>query len=63
MSKCKAIICTTLYIIVITAVLTVSWFVKSHLNGISLYQFIMCVAGNMWFGTSVIKFYEWLRKS
>lgn len=62
MSKKKAVVCTILYVIVITVVLTVSWFVKSHVNGISLYQLIMCTIGSMWIGTSVMKFYEWLRK-
>ena len=62
MRKWKAIICTILYVIVITVVLTASLFVKSHVNGISLYQLIMCTIGGLWIGNSVMKFYEWLRK-
>ena len=60
MKKLKAVICTILYVIVITVILTASWFIKSHMNGISLYQLIMCAIGNMWVGTSIMKFYEWL---
>ena len=62
MSKKKAVVCTILYAIVITVVLTASFFIKSAVNGISLYQLIMSVIGNMWIGNSVVKFYEWLRK-
>lgn len=62
MDKKKAIICTLLYVIVITIVLTVSWFVKSEVIGINLHQLILCMIGSMWLGSSVMKFYEWLRK-
>lgn len=62
MNQWKSIICTILYVIMITVVLTVSWFVKNEKLGISLYQLILNVIANMWIGTSVVKFYEWLRK-
>lgn len=62
MSKKKAVICTILYVIVITVVLTASFFIKSVVNGISLYQLIVGAIGNMWLGSSVAKFYDWLRK-
>ena len=62
MNKRKAIICTVLYTIVLTAVLIASWFIKSHMNGISLYQMIVSAIGNMWIGSTVGKFYNWLRK-
>lgn len=62
MRKKKAVVCTILYAIVITVVLTASFFIKSAVNGISLYQLIVSAIGNMWIGNSVAKFYEWLRK-
>lgn len=62
MSKMKAIICTILYVIALTVVLTISFFIKSEVIGISLHQLILCTIGSMWIGNSVMKFYEWLRK-
>lgn len=62
MSKKKAFICATLYLIVLVGVLTASHFIKNDDYGISLYQIIMCAVGNMWFGFSVSKFYNWLIK-
>ena len=62
MRKKKAVVCTILYAIVITVVLTASFFIKSAVNGISLYQLIVSMIGNMWIGNSVAKFYELLRK-
>ena len=62
MRKKKAVVCTILYAIVITVVLTASFFIKSAVNGISLYQLIVSMIGSMWLGNSVVKFYEWLRK-
>ena len=62
MSKKKAVVCTILYVIVIIVVSTASLFIKSPVNGISLYQLIVSMIGSMWLGNSVVKFYEWLRK-
>lgn len=62
MSKKKAVVCTILYAIVIIVVSTASLFIKSPVNGISLYQLIVSMIGSMWLGNSVVKFYEWLRK-
>ena len=62
MNKRKAIICTILYIIVVTVALTALRFAESPINGINLYQLVMCVIGSIWVCASVIKFYEWLVK-
>ena len=62
MGKKKAVICTILYVLILTIILTASFFVKSELNGITLYQLIVSVIGNMWLGNSVVKFYEWLMR-
>ena len=62
MDKKKAVICTILYVIVISVIMTVSWFVRNEELGISLYQLIVGVIANMCLGNSVAKFYEWLRK-
>ena len=62
MDKKKAVICTILYVIVISVIMTVSWFVRNEELGISLYQLIVGVIANMCLGNSVVKFYEWLRK-
>ena len=62
MSKKKAVVCTILYVIVITVVLTASFFIKNSATGTSLYQLIVSMIGNMWICNSVAKFYEWLRK-
>lgn len=62
MSKKKAILCTVLYAIVLVVSLTVAFFIKSDITGISLYQLIMNVIANAWIGCSVGKFYKWLLK-
>lgn len=62
MNKKKAVVCTILYVIVITVILTASFFIKSTIIEISLYQLIVNVIGNMCIANSVPKFYEWLRK-
>jgi zinc transporter ZupT len=62
MSKKKAILCTVLYAIVLVVALTVAFFIKSDVTGISLYQLVMNVIANAWIGCSVDKFYRWLLK-
>lgn len=62
MDKKKAVVCTILYVIVIVAVLTISFFVRNEEYGISLYQLIMCIVANTCIGSSVEKFYNWLTK-
>lgn len=62
MDKKKAIVCTILYVIALTSILTASWFVKSKIAEINLYQLIMCAIGSIWVGNSVVKFYDWLIK-
>lgn len=62
MDKKKAVICTILYVIVISVIMTVSWFVRNEELGISLYQLIVGIIANMYLGNSVVKFYEWLTK-
>ena len=62
MSKRKAVVCTILYALVVVSLLIGSMFIKSHINGISLYQLITCAIGNMCIGVSIMKFYEWLIK-
>lgn len=62
MDKKKAIVCAILYVIALTSILTASWFVKSKIVEINLYQLIMCTIGSIWVGNSVVKFYDWLIK-
>ena len=60
MNKKKAVICATLYAVVLVVVLTASFFIKNNEYGISLYQLITGVIANSWLGCSVEKFYKWL---
>ena len=62
MSKKKAAICTILYVVVLVGILTASFFIKNDEYGISLYQLIMNAVANMWIGSSIWKFYDWLVK-
>jgi hypothetical protein len=61
MSKWKARLCTALLVIVLTIVLTASFFVKSY-YGFSLYQLILGAIGYLWIGEHIEKFYKWLLK-
>lgn len=61
MSKWKARLCTALLVLVLTVVLTASFFVKSY-YGFSLYQLILGAIGYLWIGERIEKFYKWLLK-
>ena len=61
MSKWKARLCTALLVLVLTVVLTASFFVKSY-YGFSLYQLILGAIGYLWIGERIEKFYKWLIK-
>ena len=61
MSKWIARLCTALFVIVLTVILTASFFVKNE-YGISLYQIIISAIGYMWIGEHIEKFYQWLIK-
>jgi hypothetical protein len=61
MSKWKAKLCTALLVLVLTIVLTASFFVKSY-YGFSLYQLILYAIGYLWIGERIEKFYKWLLK-
>ena len=61
MSKWKARLCTALLVLVLTVVLTASFFVKSY-YGFSLYQLILSAIGYLWIGERIEKFYKWLLK-
>lgn len=61
MNKWKARIITGLLIIVLSIVLTASYFVKSH-YGFTLYQLIIGAIGYMWIGEHLEKFYKTLLK-
>lgn len=62
MSKNKAIICTTLLLIVIAVVLTLSYFVRNEEYGLNLYNIIMSAIAYLGIGNFLGKFYEWLVK-
>jgi hypothetical protein len=61
MSKWKARLYTALLVLVLTVVLTASFFVKSY-YGFSLYQLILGAIGYLWIGERIEKFYKWLLK-
>ena len=61
MSKWKARLCTALLVLVLTIVLTASFFVK-NCYGITLYQIIIGAIGYLWIGERIEKFYKWLLK-
>lgn len=62
MDKKKAVICTALYVVVLTVVLTVSSFVKNEEIGIDLYNLIIYAIAYMSIGDSVTRFYNWLKE-
>lgn len=61
MSKCKARICTALFIIALAVALTTSFYVKSR-YGFSLYDVIISAIAYSWIGECIEKFYKWLIK-
>lgn len=61
MNKRKAIMCTTLFVIVLTVVLIGSSFVKTHYE-FSLYDIIIVVSAHLWIAGHIEKFYKWLIK-
>jgi hypothetical protein len=61
MSKWKARLCTALLVLVLTILLTTSFFVKNY-YGITLYQIIIGAIGYLWIGERIEKFYKWLLK-
>ena len=62
MSKNKAILCTTLMLIVIAVVLTLSNFVRNEEYGLNLYNILMSTIAYLNIGSFLVKFYEWLIK-
>lgn len=62
MSKAKAIICTTLLVIVIAIILTLSYFVRNEEYGLNLYNILMSAIAYIGIGDFLEKFYEWLVK-
>ena len=62
MSKNKAILCTTLLLIVIAVVLTLSNFVRNEEYGLNLYNILMSAIAYFGIGIFLEKFYEWLVK-
>ena len=62
MSKNKAILCTTLLLIVIAVLLTLSYFVRNEEYGLNLYNIIMSGIAYISIGGFLEKFYEWLIK-
>ena len=61
MSKWKARLCTALLVIVLTIVLTASFFVKNYYE-VTLYQIIIGAIAYLWIGDHIEKFYKWLIK-
>lgn len=65
MDKKKAIVCSALLFIIMSAVFVASFLVKNG-DGISLYEFIspilFPIAIGSWVGECVKKFYNWLTK-
>lgn len=61
MSKKKAVICTILFLIVILAMYTSMFFIKSK-SGVGLWQPVTCSITGIWMGECTKKFYEWLTK-
>lgn len=59
MNKWKARIITVLLIIVLSIVLTASFFIKSY-YGFSLYQLILGAIGYLWISEHIEKFYQYL---
>ena len=62
MSKNKAILCTTLLLIVIAVMLTLSYFVRNEEYGLNLYNILMSAIAYHGIGNFLGKFYEWLVK-
>ena len=62
MSKTKAIVCTTLLLIVIAITLTFAYFVENEEYGINLHNVIMSSIAYIKIGDCLQKFYEWLTK-
>lgn len=62
MSKAKAIICTTLLVIVIAVILTLSYFVRNEEYGLNLYNILIRAIAYIGIGDFLEKFYEWLVK-
>ena len=61
MNKWKARIITVLLIIILSIVLTASYFVKSY-YGFTLYQLIIGAIAYLWIGDHIEKFYQYLIK-
>lgn len=61
MNKWKARIITILLIIILSVVLTGSYFVKSY-YGFTLYQLIIGAIAYLWIGERAEKFYQYLIK-
>ena len=61
MNKWKARIITILLIIVLSIILTASYFVKSY-YGFTLYQLIIGAIAYLWIGDHIEKFYQGLLK-
>ena len=61
MSKGKAIMCSTLLIVVMFALLFATIFVRGA-HDISLYYVVVSGISGMWIADKVVDFYKWLRK-
>ena len=61
MNKKKAIICTILFIIVVSSALIGSTFIGND-DGDTLFNLIISIAAGLWFGELVEKFYKWISK-
>lgn len=61
MSRVKAIICSTLLMIVMFILLFATIFIKGT-HDISLYYVVVSGITGMWIADKVVYFYKWLRK-
>ena len=62
MSKKKAIICTSLFAVVIIGIVWISILIKPHNCDVSLFGILAPGITMLWLNDQVIKFYNWLRR-
>ena len=63
MSKRKVVICQTLFSIVLFLLFFSTWFVKSAIDGVRLYDVITTLISAWWLIERVDKFGSWLQKT
>lgn len=61
MNKKKAVICTTLFSVVMLAMYVSMFFIKNK-SGVGLWQPATCCITGLWMGERIKKFYDWLIK-